>query len=129
TFGRYTILRLLGRGGMGEVYLAHDPQLDRDLALKIPAPGLAADPATTEQLLREARAAAALHHPNICPVYDVGEIEGVPFITSLYVEGEPLSAVTRRRPVVAEREAIRIVAAVARALAYAHGRGVVHRDV
>ena len=129
SFGRYRVVRLLGRGGMGAVYLAHDPQLQRDVALKIPAEGFRADPRAVEQVLREARAAAGLHHPNICPVYDVGVVDGVPFITSLYIDGELLSAVARRAPPVPGTEAARIVAAVARALDHAHRRGVIHRDL
>jgi serine/threonine-protein kinase len=128
-FGRYRVVRLLGRGGMGAVYLAHDPRLERDVALKIPAEGLRADPRAVEQMLREARAAARLHHPNICPVYDVGVVDGVPFITSHYINGEPLSAVARRTPPVPGSEAARIVASVARALDHAHRQGVIHRDL
>src|SRR5262245_1645866 len=75
-FGRYKVLRLLGRGGMGAVYLADDSQLGRSVALKIPAFAGADAPARVERFVREARAAAALHHPNICTVFDAGEIAG-----------------------------------------------------
>src|SRR5262245_38670238 len=80
TFGRYELRRLLGRGGMGRVYLAHDPHLDRLVALKMPNPvqGVAA---WRDRFLAEARAAATLTHPNVCPVYDVGEVDGQPSLT------------------------------------------------
>src|SRR5436305_1504397 len=93
-FGRYRILQQLGQGGMGAVYLAQDTQLDRRVALKVPRVGKE-NPAVLERFQREARAAATLRHPNICPVYDVGEAEGVPYLTMAYLEGRPLSQFLR----------------------------------
>src|SRR5437870_4162287 len=78
-FGRYRIARKLGQGGMGAVYLAHDTLLDRPVALKIPH-------IRDERFLREARAAASFHHPNFCPIYDVGEIDGHPYLAMAYIE-------------------------------------------
>jgi hypothetical protein len=129
SFGRYRIIRLLGRGGMGAVYLAHDPQLQRDVALKIPAPELITDARGIDLLLQEARAAAGLRHPNICPVYDAGVIEGTPFITSLFIEGEPLSVLAKRKPPIPQSEVANLVATVARALDHAHAQGIIHRDL
>src|SRR5690348_14348272 len=79
--GRYELLKQLGHGGMGAVYLARDTQLDRQVAFKVPYFSAADGPHVLERFLREARAAATLHHANICPVYDVGEINGVHFLT------------------------------------------------
>jgi hypothetical protein len=90
-FGRYRHKKLLGKGGMGSVYLAHDSQLDRHVALKIPRFG-PDEAGMRERFLREARAAATLHHPNLCPVFDVGDLDGVLYLTMAYIEGEPLSA-------------------------------------
>src|SRR5262245_49614883 len=83
TFGRYRIVRPLGEGGMGSVYLAHDTQLDRLVALKVPRLGDEEQPAPHElaRFFREARAAASLSHPNLCPIHDVGEIDGTPYLT------------------------------------------------
>src|SRR5262249_28410411 len=94
-FGRYRILRKLGEGGMGSVYLAHDTQMDRLVALKVPK-FKAEDNSTNlpeilERFYREARAAATLDHPNICTVYDVNEINGIHYLTMAYVEGKALS--------------------------------------
>src|SRR4051812_13081719 len=89
-FGRYRIERRLGAGAMGDVYLAHDTQLDRPVALKIPKLAPDDGPEVLERFLREARAAAGLHHPNICPVYDAGVCEGRHFMTTGYVAGRPL---------------------------------------
>ncbi|HJZ94059.1 MAG TPA: serine/threonine-protein kinase [Gemmataceae bacterium] len=125
-FGRYEIRRPLGRGGMGTVYLAHDTQLNRLVALKVPL--LDSDPGSARQFVREARAAAALQHPNICPVYDAGEIDGRPFLTMAYLEGEPLSARVRRGPLPVA-EAVRLVRTMAEALDGAHRAGIVHRDL
>src|SRR5206468_2252181 len=118
-----------GRGGMGAVYLAHDPHLQRDVALKIPSPELAADSQGVDLMLQEARAAARLRHPNVCPVYDAGVIDGTPFITSLFVEGEPLSVVAGRPPPIPQFEAAKLVAIIARALEHAHRHGIIHRDL
>jgi serine/threonine protein kinase len=124
--GRYRIERLLGEGGMGAVYLAHDPQLDRPVALKVPRlTGAAAD----ARFAREARAAAALRHPNICPIYDVGESGGVKFLCLAYVRGEPLSrGIGPGRPLPIA-EAVGIVRTLARALHEAHRQGIIHRDL
>jgi serine/threonine protein kinase len=88
-FGRYRILRELGRGGMGAVYQAHDEQLDREVALKIPQFGTEMNADVLARFYREARSAAALRHPGICPVYDVGEIDGQHYITMAFIKGRP----------------------------------------
>lgn len=127
-FGRYTLVRELGAGGMGTVYLAHDSRLDRPVALKVPRPEAVATPAALDRFFREARAAAQLDHSGICRVFDVGAHGPHPFISMAYVEGEPLSALVGTfadRP----REAAELVRRVAEALAEAHARGVVHRDL
>ncbi len=90
-FGRYRIERELGRGGMGAVYLAHDGQLDRKVALKIPFFEEDDDVEIVERLYREARAMATLQHPNLCQVYDVGQFERWHYFTMSYIDGQPLS--------------------------------------
>jgi predicted Ser/Thr protein kinase len=128
-FGRYRIQRRLGRGGMGTVYLALDTELHRPVALKVPSAGTAGNPELIERLLREARAAAALRHPNVCPVYDVGRINDVPYLTMAYIEGRTLQEVLEdgERPGPAESAAL--VRQLAVALQEAHARGLVHRDL
>ena len=127
-FGRYRILKTLGKGGMGTVYLAHDTQLDRQVALKVPHLA-AADAQGRARFQREARSAAGLHHPNLCPVYDVGEIDGTPYLTMAYVEGRPLSAFLRGDKLQPQRQAALLVRKLAAALQEAHRQGVVHRDL
>jgi serine/threonine protein kinase len=128
-FGRYRILRTLGKGGMGTVYLAQDSQLDRRVALKVPhfAPG--DGPEVKERFFREARSAATIEHPNICPVYDVGTIAGIHYLAMAYVEGRSLADALRGGKPVPERQAAALVRKLALALAEAHQRGVVHRDL
>jgi serine/threonine protein kinase len=130
SFGRYELLRLLGRGGMGAVYLARDTQLDRSVALKIPFFTADDGPHVLERFLREARAAATLHHANICPIYDVGEINGIHFLTMAYIDGRSLAEVLRgsKKPI-SPRQAVTLVRRVALALAEAHRRQIVHRDL
>jgi class 3 adenylate cyclase/predicted Ser/Thr protein kinase len=127
-FGRYLILRPLGRGGMGRVYLAHDSQLDRQVALKAPILVEGDRPSLRERFYREARAAATLNHPNICPIYDVGCIGETPYLTMAYIEGQPLHrwAAALSPPVLVVLELVRKIAA---ALEEAHQKGVIHRDL
>ena len=127
-FGRYRIESRLGVGGMGAVYLAHDTVLDRPVAIKVPR--LAGDrAAAAARFVREAQAAAALQHPNICPIYDVGQVDGTHFLSMAFVKGQPLAArVGPGRPLEPD-EAARIVRTVAGAMQYAHDRGVIHRDL
>jgi serine/threonine-protein kinase len=125
-FGRYTVLAVLGQGGMGRVYRARDEQLQRDVALKL----VRVDKQRHRggRLLREARAAAAIEHANAIAIYDVGEIDGTPFITMEIVEGRSLRDEIRGEPApLATRLAW--LASIARALQAAHDRGIVHRDV
>jgi serine/threonine protein kinase len=126
-FGRYRIVRPLGRGGMGGVYLARDRDLDREVALKVPRfpPD---DAGAEERFAREAKAAATIDHPNVCRVYDVGRIDGLPYITMAYIEGPSLADVLSDGPM-PPRRAAEIARDVARALAEAHRRGIVHRDL
>ena len=127
--GEYSLQRELGRGGMGIVYLARDVQLDRDVAIKVLPSHLAASAASRERFLREARTAAGLSHPHIVPIHRVGESGGFVFFVMSYVEGETLGERLRTRGPLAPAEAARMLREVAWALAYAHGRGIVHRDV
>jgi eukaryotic-like serine/threonine-protein kinase len=129
TIARYRVLEPLGAGGMGIVYRAEDPTLGRTVAIKILAPAWLRDPKTRERFQREARAAAALDHPNICTVYEVGTTdEGRPFLAMPCYRGETLAAKIARRPLPAG-EAVDLALQIAAGLACAHAGGIVHRDV
>ena len=127
--GEYSLQRELGRGGMGVVYLARDVQLDRDVAIKVLPALLARTPSARERFLREARMAAGLSHPHVVPIHRVGEAGGFVFFVMSYVEGETLGERLRTRGPLPPVEMMRVLREVAWALAYAHGRGIVHRDV
>ncbi len=126
---RYQIVRHLARGGMAEVYLAHDLLLDRPVALKVLFPEYAADRSFVERFRREARAAANLNHPNIVSIYDWGEEGGTYFIVMEYVDGRTLRDVIRAEGPLQPVRAAEIAADIAAALAFAHRNGVIHRDV
>lgn len=125
---RYRIVGLLGAGGMGEVYLAEDNQLGRKVAIKFLPPEVATDERARNRLLREAKTAATLDHPNICAIYEVGQEGDHSFIVLQYIEGETLAARLKHQPTDL-REALAIAAQVADALAEAHARGIIHRDI
>jgi serine/threonine protein kinase len=125
--GPYEVLSLLGAGGMGEVYRARDSQLARDVAIKVLA-NLTSDPERLRRFEQEARAAAALNHPNIIAVYQLGTHEGVPYLVSELLEGEPLREQIKRSRL-SVRKAIDYGAQIARGLAAAHEKGIVHRDL
>ncbi|HZU80978.1 MAG TPA: Stk1 family PASTA domain-containing Ser/Thr kinase [Acidimicrobiales bacterium] len=127
--GRYELAHLVARGGMAEVYRAHDRLLDRPVALKVLFPELSVDRSFVERFRREAQAAANLSHPNIVPVFDWGEDGGTYFIVMEYVDGRALSSILRTAGPLHPDRAAEIAADVAAALAYAHRHGVVHRDV
>jgi serine/threonine protein kinase len=126
-FGRYEIRAQLGAGGMGEVYLADDPALDRQVAIKVLS-GDCADGHAVKRLMREAKAAATLEHSNICTIYEVGDANGCPFVVMQRVDGETLAA-RMSRGALAWDDAMAIGMQVADALAAAHARGIIHRDV
>jgi serine/threonine protein kinase len=127
-FGRYQLQRLLGKGGMGAVYLAHDTVLHRTVALKLPnfPPE---DGASRARFLREARAAAVLSHPSICQVFDVGEVDGQPYLTMAYIEGGTLERQLREHGPLPPRAAALLVRTVALAMQEAHQHGILHRDL
>ena len=127
TLSHYQVLSLLGAGGMGEVYLASDPRLDRTVALKILPGVLAADPDHMQRFTREAKAASALNHPNVATIYDVGESDGISFIVMEHVEGETLLARIGRR--MTPPEVVDIAVQAADALDLAHAKGITHRDI
>jgi serine/threonine protein kinase/WD40 repeat protein/HEAT repeat protein len=128
-FGRYRVLKKLGQGGMGAVYLAHDAQLDRQVALKVPRFAPEDGPEILERFLREARAAATMQHPNICPVYDVGQIDGIHYASMAFLDGKTLSELIRAGKLLPQRPAAAIVRKLALALEEAHGLGIIHRDL
>ena len=126
--GPYRVLERLGSGGMGDVYLAEDPRLDRKVALKRPSDAWLAAPDARQRLLREARAAARLSHPHIAAVHDVLDVDGRPYIVMEYVAGETLSACLRHGRLPIDR-AVEIGLEIAEAVAEAHAHGVLHRDL
>ena len=127
TISHYQVISLLGAGGMGEVYLARDPRLDRPVALKILPGELAADPDRMQRFACEARAASALNHPNVATIYDVGESDGLRFIVMEHVEGETIA--TRIGRPSTPSEVVDIAVQAADALDVAHARGITHRDI
>ena len=128
TISHYRIIEKLGGGGMGVVYLAEDTRLDRKVAIKFLPAEVATDERAKQRLLREAKTAATLDHPNICSIYEVGEEDSHSFIILQYIEGETLAARLKRH-LPDLREALAIATQVADALNEAHGRGIIHRDI
>ncbi len=124
----YQIIKKLGAGGMGEVYLAEDTQLDRKVAIKLLPPESTADEQAKRRLAREARAAAKLDHPNICAIYEVAEEDGHNFIVMQYLEGETLAGRMTGKPLELG-ECLNIAVQVSDALAEAHSHGIIHRDI
>jgi serine/threonine protein kinase len=130
--GRYRVLERIAAGGMGAVYKAYDPELDRVVAIKVPKFDGRADMQTAvkQRFLREGRAAAQIRHAHVCPIYDVGEHDGIPFVVMAYVEGQSLSKRLRERGRFSQLpEAVEFVRQVADGLAAVHANGILHRDV
>src|SRR5215218_4609224 len=124
--GSFEIESLIGTGGMGEVYLARDTRLNRPVAIKILPPSSASDLQAKRRLLREAKSAAALEHPHICTIHEIGEENGLSFIVMQYVEGKTLSEILKNRPLNLF-EALNIAMQIADALSEAHAHNVIHR--
>jgi serine/threonine protein kinase len=128
TLSHFRIMSKIGEGGMGVVYKAEDEKLRRPVALKVLPPDLVGDEERRLRFLREARAAAAVTHPNIATIYEVGEAEGEVFIAMEYLEGRTLRALLGGRPLPI-KETLRVATQVAEGMARAHAAGVVHRDL
>ncbi|HJP65640.1 MAG TPA: serine/threonine-protein kinase, partial [Actinomycetota bacterium] len=128
-FAGYRIESVLGRGGMGVVYLAEDTRLDRKVAVKLLPPELAGDAAFRDRFIRESQLAARLEHPNIVPVYEAGEADGQLFIAMRYVRGSDLGSLLDRDGPLDPDRAVTIITDVAAALDEAHAEGLIHRDV
>jgi eukaryotic-like serine/threonine-protein kinase len=127
-FGLYRIDALIGSGGMGEVYRAHDGRLDRDVAIKLLSATTVGDPDARLRLLGEARSAAALNHPHVCTIHEVGEVDGHAYIAMELIDGQPLDRVIPAGGLPVEN-LLRYGIQIADAIAHAHERGIVHRDV
>jgi serine/threonine protein kinase/tetratricopeptide (TPR) repeat protein len=127
--GKYDVLGIIGRGGMGVVYKAVDPRLDREVAIKMMTGGFVDDPDLRKRFFREAQSLASLQHPNIVTVYDLGDYEGNPYLVMQYMEGETLDAALANKRKLSFLEKLSIVIQVCTGLTYAHRRFVVHRDI
>ncbi len=132
-FGKYVVTRLLGRGGMAEVYLARDPRLDRNVAIKIILPQFASEAGFAERFLQEAKLVASLRHPHIVELYDYDVVNNQPFMVTEHLDGGSLQTrlkeLRERGQLLSFEQSARILDAMANALDYAHARGAIHRDV
>src|SRR3979409_545849 len=126
--GPYEILAPLGAGGMGGVYRARDKKLDRDVAIKVLPQSVAADPDTLARFEREAKAVAALSHPNILAIHDFGGQDGIAYAVTELLAGEPLRGKRRHGPI-PQKQAVDYALQIAKGLSAAHERGVIHRDL
>src|SRR4051794_18138009 len=127
--GRYEVLKMLGQGGMGAVYKARDRQVDRLVAVKIIRPEMAANPAILQRFIQELVLARQITHRNVIRIYDIGEAEGIKFITMEYVEGKDLRSIIIEKGKLAPEEAVSIIEQIASGLSAAHAEGVIHRDL
>jgi predicted Ser/Thr protein kinase len=128
-FGPYRIESVLGRGGMGTVYLATHARLERKVALKVIAPALADDPDFRTRFLRESRLAASLDHPHVIPIYDADEVDGVPYLAMRYVDGPSLQALIAEQGAVRPGDTLRVAEQIGGALDAAHSADLIHRDL
>jgi len=127
--GRYRIVALAGRGGMGEVYRAEDLTLSQVVAIKFLPEALTQDPSALARFHAEVRIARQIAHPNVCRVFDIGDAQGTPFLTMEYVDGEDLASAVRRFGKLSQDKAVEIARQICAGLAAAHDRGVIHRDL
>ena len=127
--GRYRVIRVLGQGGMGMVFLAHDPDLDRQVGLKVMLPNFAANETSKMRFLREAKAAAKVKSDHIVNIHQVGEDRGVPYLAMELLEGRPLDQFLATKPTLSLAQILRISRDIAKGLAAAHDKGLIHRDI
>lgn len=127
--GTYRVLKVLGQGGMGVVFLAEDPQLERKVAIKAMKPTLAVSESAKKRFLREAKTTASIKHDHIVSIYQVGEDRGVPFLAMEFLEGESLDDCVKREGTLPVGEVIRIGKEIAEGLTQAHQKGLIHRDI
>jgi serine/threonine protein kinase len=127
--GRYQIIGLLGKGGMGEVYRANDLTLDQPVALKFLPESMARDTAMLARFHNEVRIARQVSHPNVCRVYDLGEVDGQPYLSMEYIDGEDLGSLLRRIGRLPADKALEFARRICAGLAAAHDKGVLHRDL
>jgi len=128
-FGRYRLLELIGEGGMGKVYKAHDTVIGRDVAVKVLPPGLATEPGYEQRFRREASTAARLTEPHIVPIYDTGEIDGRLYLVMPVIDGTDLHSLLRRDGPMNPQQAVQVIEQLAAALNAAHKHSLVHRDI
>ncbi|MFK7821262.1 MAG: bifunctional serine/threonine-protein kinase/formylglycine-generating enzyme family protein [Planctomycetaceae bacterium] len=129
TLDRFELVRVLGQGAFGTVYLGRDPRLDRQVAIKVAKTGVLNSKSDIDRFNRESRAAAQLRHPNIVPVYEAGQIKGSSYIVHDFIEGQTLKQLLKKSGQLPPADAVRTMIQIARALDYAHSQGIIHRDI